>query len=55
MGLGDRAVPARIEIGNPKLACRIAEASDLTVAIGKQAFYTKIDSTSQSLRLAKRS
>ncbi len=26
-----------------KLACRIAEASSVTVAIGKQAFYTQID------------
>ena len=43
-GLVNRAVPAA-ELKNEtrKLACRIAEASDLTVAIGKQAFYTQVD------------
>ncbi len=43
-GLVNRAVPAQeLKIETRKLACRIAEASDVTVAIGKQAFYTQID------------
>src|SRR5204862_7192171 len=43
-GLVNRAVPAGdLKSETRKLACRIAEASDLTVAIGKQAFYTQID------------
>src|SRR5712691_10229532 len=43
-GLINRAVPAQeLKSETRKLACRIAEASDLTVAIGKQAFYTQID------------
>jgi enoyl-CoA hydratase/carnithine racemase len=43
-GLVNRVVAAR-ELRNEsrKLACRIAEASNVTVAIGKQAFYTQID------------
>src|SRR5262249_21511344 len=43
-GLVTRAVPAgELAAETRKLACRIAEASDLTVAIGKQAFYTQVD------------
>jgi enoyl-CoA hydratase/carnithine racemase len=43
-GLVNRAVPAgELKAETRKLACRIAEASGLTVAIGKQAFYTQID------------
>src|SRR6266478_660813 len=43
-GLVNRAVPAaELKSETRKLACRIAEASDLTVAIGKQAFYTQVD------------
>jgi enoyl-CoA hydratase/carnithine racemase len=43
-GLVNRAVPAGdLKTATRELACRIAEASDLTVAIGKQAFYTQID------------
>ena len=43
-GLVNRVVPAReLKSETRKLACRIAEASSLTVAIGKQAFYTQID------------
>src|SRR6267378_984850 len=43
-GLINRAVPAQgLKSETRKLACRIAEASDVTVAIGKQAFYTQID------------
>jgi len=43
-GLVNRAVPAEELKGETrKLACRIAEASELTVAIGKRAFYTQID------------
>ena len=43
-GLINMAVPAP-ELGEQshKLAARIAEASSLTVALGKQAFYTQID------------
>jgi len=43
-GLINMAVPAsELEEQSRKLANRIAEASSLTVALGKQAFYTQID------------
>jgi enoyl-CoA hydratase/carnithine racemase len=43
-GLVNRAAPAEdLKSETRKLAARIAEASELTVAIGKQAFYTQID------------
>jgi enoyl-CoA hydratase/carnithine racemase len=43
-GLINIAVPAsELEEQTRKLAARIAEASSLTVALGKQAFYTQID------------
>jgi enoyl-CoA hydratase/carnithine racemase len=43
-GLINMAVPAsELEERTRKLAARIAEASSLTVALGKQAFYTQID------------
>ena len=43
-GLVNRVVPARdLRNETRKLACRIVEASDVTVAIGKQAFYNQID------------
>ena len=43
-GLVNMAVPAaELEEQTRKLAARIAEASSLTVALGKQAFYTQID------------
>src|SRR5208337_3527161 len=43
-GLINIAVPAsELEQQSRKLAARIAEASSLTVALGKQAFYTQID------------
>jgi len=43
-GLINMAVPAsELEQQTRKLAARIAEASSLTVALGKQAFYTQID------------
>jgi enoyl-CoA hydratase/carnithine racemase len=43
-GLINQAVPAAALPGETrKLAARIAEASDLVVALGKQAFYTQID------------
>ena len=43
-GLINMAVPAsELEQQTRKLATRIAEASSLTVALGKQAFYTQID------------
>ena len=43
-GLVNRVVPAgELKSETRKLACRIAEASDVTVTIGKQAFYTQID------------
>jgi len=43
-GLVNRAVPAaELKSETRKLACHIADASDLTVAIGKQAFYTQVD------------
>lgn len=43
-GLINMVVPAaELEEQSRKLALRIAEASSLTVALGKQAFYTQID------------
>ena len=43
-GLINQVVPAAaLQAETRKLAARIAEASDLVVAIGKQAFYTQID------------
>ena len=43
-GLINRAVPsADLAAETRKLACQVAEASSLTVAIGKQAFYSQID------------
>jgi len=43
-GLINMAVPAsELEQQTRKLSARIAEASSLTVALGKQAFYTQID------------
>lgn len=43
-GLINMAVPAsELEQQSRKLAARIAEASSLTVALGKQAFYTQVD------------
>jgi len=43
-GLVNRVVPAaELEQHSRKLALRIADASSLTVALGKQAFYTQID------------
>ena len=43
-GLVNRVAPAaELQAETRKLAARIAEASDLTVALGKQAYYTQID------------
>jgi enoyl-CoA hydratase/carnithine racemase len=43
-GLINRAVPAaELPSETRQLACQVAEASSLTVAIGKQAFYSQID------------
>ncbi len=43
-GLINHTVPAsELRVATRKLAARIAEASPLTVAIGKQAFYSQID------------
>jgi enoyl-CoA hydratase/carnithine racemase len=43
-GLINRAVPAaQLESETRQLACRIAEASGFTVALGKQAYYAQID------------
>ncbi|HEV3332948.1 MAG TPA: enoyl-CoA hydratase [Bryobacteraceae bacterium] len=43
-GLVNRAVPAsELQAETRKLAARIAGASDLVVAIGKQAYYTQVD------------
>jgi enoyl-CoA hydratase/carnithine racemase len=43
-GLVNRVVPAGELAGETrKLAARIAEASSLVMAIGKQAYYTQID------------
>ena len=43
-GLINRAVPApELPAETRKLAARVAEASSLVIALGKQAFYTQID------------
>ena len=43
-GLVNQAVPAaELESAVQKLALKVAEASSLVVALGKQAFYTQID------------
>ena len=43
-GLVNRVVPGdKLRAETRRLATRIAEASELTVALGKQAFYTQID------------
>ena len=43
-GLVNQVVPAgELEAATRKLAAKVAEASSLVVAIGKQAFYTQID------------
>jgi enoyl-CoA hydratase/carnithine racemase len=43
-GLVNRVVPAaELESATRELACKIAEASSFTVALGKQAYYTQID------------
>ncbi len=43
-GLINRVVPAaELEAESRKLAAKVAEASSLVVALGKQAFYTQID------------
>ncbi len=43
-GLVNRVVPAAgLESETRKLACQIAEASPLTISIGKQAFYAQIE------------
>jgi len=43
-GLINAVVPAvELEATTRNLACKVAEASSLVVAIGKQAFYTQID------------
>jgi enoyl-CoA hydratase/carnithine racemase len=43
-GLVNQVVPAaELRTETRKLAARIAEASDLVVALGKQAYYTQID------------
>ncbi len=43
-GLINQAVPAdALEAAARKLAAKVAEASSLVVAIGKQAFYTQVD------------
>jgi enoyl-CoA hydratase/carnithine racemase len=43
-GLVNQVVAAdELQAATRKLACRIADASTLTVAIGKQAYYTQID------------
>jgi enoyl-CoA hydratase/carnithine racemase len=43
-GLVNEVVPAaELEAATRKLAAKIAEASSLVVALGKQAFYTQID------------
>jgi enoyl-CoA hydratase/carnithine racemase len=43
-GLINEVVPtAGLAMATRKLAARVAEASSLVVAIGKQAFYTQID------------
>jgi enoyl-CoA hydratase/carnithine racemase len=43
-GLVNRVVPAAdLESATRELACKIAEASSFTVALGKQAYYAQID------------
>jgi enoyl-CoA hydratase/carnithine racemase len=43
-GLINRVVPgAELEAESRKLAAKVAEASSLVVALGKQAFYAQID------------
>jgi enoyl-CoA hydratase/carnithine racemase len=43
-GLINRVVPAgQLEPETRQLACKIAEASSFTVALGKQAYYAQID------------
>ena len=43
-GLVNRVVPAAdLPAETRKLAARIAEASTLTVSLGKQAYYTQVD------------
>jgi enoyl-CoA hydratase/carnithine racemase len=43
-GLVNRVVPAsELEAKTRELACKIADASRFTVALGKQAFYAQID------------
>src|ERR1700722_19756822 len=43
-GLVNRVAPAaELETATRELACQIAQASSLTVAIGKQAYYAQID------------
>jgi len=43
-GLINKAVPAEeLQAETRKLAARVADASSLTVALGKQAYYTQID------------
>ncbi|MGO9617825.1 MAG: enoyl-CoA hydratase [Bryobacteraceae bacterium] len=43
-GLVNQVVPAsELEAASRKLAAKVAEASSLVVALGKQAFYTQID------------
>jgi enoyl-CoA hydratase/carnithine racemase len=43
-GLVNRVVPAaELETATRELACKIAEASSFTVALGKQAYYAQID------------
>jgi enoyl-CoA hydratase/carnithine racemase len=43
-GLVNSVVPsAELEAATRELACRIAEASSFTVALGKQAYYAQID------------
>ena len=43
-GLVNRVVPAaELESATRELACRIADASSFTVALGKQAYYAQID------------
>jgi enoyl-CoA hydratase/carnithine racemase len=43
-GLVNRVVPAsELAVESRKLAARVAEASSMVVAIGKQAYYTQID------------
>jgi len=43
-GLVNQVVPAaELRAATRKLACKVAEASGMVVALGKQAFYTQID------------